>query len=170
MNVVGVHVVVICQYWRAFEQTCPRRAAFAVRRINARDAQDMNGHARAAAVPSQLRLSIDPPLRTRGAGIGGAGLCHPMALAITVDTTGRAIHELAQGAAQSQGTQQGLGARVGDGFSSNVWRWCQMDHMGGNACQSAQRGGMIQIAQQWRDIFLAQFRQPLGRGSQCHNI
>ena len=137
--------------------SCAARSARARRggRVNAGYAQDVNRHASAAAKPAQLRFGVNPPLGARCGCIHGPGLANPLALAVAIHAAGGAIHQLAQGAAQAQRTQQGLGAGIGIALRVGAGRWRQMHHMRGYARESAQRGSVVKIAGQRRDRFMA---------------
>ncbi len=87
MDVVGVHIVLRLQYWRAPEQTRARRAAFAIIRIDAGDAQDARCHSASCGIQNLL-LGIHPAMCTRRMSLRGAALAHPIALAVAIHAGG----------------------------------------------------------------------------------
>lgn len=101
-----------------------------------------------------MRFSIDSALPTRGLRVHRARFGNPVARTISVDATGRPIHNAGWSATQAQGLHKGLGARIGPPASRG---WRQMHHPRGDSCKAAQRCRRIQITRQRRDSTPAQF-------------
>ena len=75
MDMAGVYVIDLLQHWQAAQQPVAWCAAFPVRRVNARNPQDMHCQPRQRFPSSraQLPLCIDPPQTPGRAGINQPG-------------------------------------------------------------------------------------------------
>ena len=93
MDVVGIHIVFMHQHRRRFLQTRHRRAAFAIRRVNAWDAQDAcvgPGGPPEMAYPA---FCVDTPMRPLGLRLQCANFRNPLPLTIAINPGGGAIHQ-----------------------------------------------------------------------------
>ena len=153
MDMVGVDVVCGLQHWRAFEQASTRRAALAVGRVDARNAQDHAAHTGCPPVVPHPAFSVNSPCSPCCICTNSSVFSSNITFAVAIDAAGGPVDVRHWCRAQAKGGIERTGAWVARALAR--WR-CQMHHARGNAGQSAQRARRIQIAQQRRDAVLAQ--------------
>ncbi len=161
MDVVGVHIVLGAQHRRTALQPLARMAARAVAGVDAGNAQDRRLQPAAAARLAQPRLGGHTPTRALAGRRDRAGLVEARARAVAIDAGGAAVDQPvpARRRVTGQRLQQVRGARVARAVA---WRRCQMQHPRRQRAQPAQRGGLIQIADERPDAQRAQCRHARG--------
>ena len=108
--------------------------------------------------PAQLRFGIDAAPRAGGGRLHGAGLVEACAGAVAIDAAGAGIDDAPHTPAARQRAQQIARARVALALRR---RRCQVQHRIGQATEPAQRGGIVQVAQQRHGAGLTQRLAPL---------
>ncbi len=162
-----MHVVLGPQHRCTAQQALARRAAFAVGRVDAGDAQRRGAHAGGAAEPVHRGFGVHPAPGARRERLGGSGFAHPAALPVPIDPAGGAVHQRGGQGALRQRPHQGAGARVQPPVGQLArGRRGQMQHPCTQPRQAAQAARIVQVARQGRDALRPQRRLALGRGAQ----
>ncbi len=168
MDVIGMHVVLAHQRGRAAAQPCLGRAALAIGRIDAGNAQHARAHARPAQVPHRA-LGVHAAPGPRRGGRDGPRLGHARAAAVAIDAAGRAVHQCARQAAQPQHARQGHGAGVGPPCGARIalaGRRRQVQHARGEAREAPQGAHVVQITHERHGAGRAQSGHARGGGGQ----
>ena len=114
------------------------------------------------------RLGIDAALGAWGGWRQGPGLVDPCAGAVAIDAAGGAVGEGARRGASGQRAHQGQGAGVAPPLRLALGRGRRrhVDDAGGQAGQSAQAGGDVEVTRQRRDASASQQGGALGAGGE----
>ena len=163
MDVVGVHIIGVHQHRRAAQQPGPRRSTFAVRRVNAGDAQHMHPRAGGAAHHAEQAFGMHAALGPGGLRVDGAGFVNPVATAVAIHPAGAAVHQHRRQRTQPQGPKQRRRARISRARGWVVGRWSQMHQVCGQPGEAAQTALVVQVAHQRRDVVRPQLRHAVGR-------
>ena len=160
MDVVGVHVVFPAQHRRAAGQALARMPAGTVAGVDARDAQQADSRAVAPPEGSQLRLGIHAAASTVGAGVGRTRLVNEGAATVAIDPGGAGVHQ-GLGRPLCERGKQVLGPTVAGALGRGR---SQVQHAVRQACQAAERGGIVEIADQRDRPRRPQLGRPRGAG------
>ena len=163
MDVVGIHVVLSPQNWRAFFQTTARRATHAVGRVNTGNAQNTAAYTGGSAQEAHRVFGINSAPGPWCVWVSCSIFCSKGTLAVTVDAAGGTIHQATRRAAPAQRPGQSQRARV---FPALARRRRQVQHAVGQAGQTLQACRIVQVAQQWYDAARAQIGRAVGTGGQ----
>ena len=163
MDMVRVHVVGGTQHRGSFQQPFAWRAALAVGRVDARDAQDVRPHAGSAAEVAHGPFGIDTALRPRRARLHRTRFVHSLARAIAIHAAGGAVDKRKWSRAPAQHAQQRDGARIAPpARMAFARRWREMQHARGEAREPRQRDSLVQVAAQRREAERPQRRHAVG--------